>query len=289
MKTHTNTPDIIWKRRSTNLFIIVAFCLLSGRLFAQALTIVSPSSNSTYQLPDPGTLLSPEATRGAGATAELAGRGLTADAANEKTVLANAENDLSKTQTMKSDYLAGLDNYNKNGLNPYVQDLNSYTPNMTRYNEILERHNAAVAASNALPADQRNANTVANLNSEKTELDNWHAKLNTWKSNLDNTKAKLDADRSVLLIQKQQYETAYQNAMDRIRASQLKLKAILDQLILCANYAEKCNGLLISKFNYTSSSATGFFGTPVYKGSIADLNTNLERIKSLSGKVWDGN
>jgi len=290
MKKLINTPSFIYVRRITNLsLMIVALCLPCKLLFAQALTIVTPSSNTTYQSPDPDALVSPEAARGGVATAEMAAQTLTADAASEKAILANAESDMNKAQTMKSNYMAALDNYTKTGHDPYMQDLNSYTPNVNRYNELRQRNNADIAASNALQPTQRVQATVNSLNSQKAELDSWLVKLNTWKASLDATKAKLDADRDVLLQQKQQYETAYQSAMEKLKASQLKLKAILDQLILCANYADKCRGLLVSKFHYTATSTTGFFGTPVYQASIADLNTNLERIKHLSGKVWDGN
>ena len=263
-------------------------CLLSAQSFSQA---VITSANTTYKLPDVQTLQSPEAARAAVTTAELAGQALMTDAANEHTALNAAQNDLNKVQPMKTDYLAALNNYTKNGYDPYMADFNNYTPNLNRYNDVLSRHNTAVAANNALAPEQRSAANVASLNSEKTELDTWHGKLDTWKSSLDDAKAKLDAQRAVLLDQKRQYETAFQAAFDKVQASQLKLKGILDQLIICANYADKCRALLSSKFNYTytGAAATGFFGSPVYRGSLADLNTDLERLKNLSSKPWDGN
>lgn len=290
MKTQINHNGInIRICRLINLLstgIIVVFCLLATPSFSQDVAI---QTNATYKLPDPAGMQTLAQVKGAIVTAELAGQALNADAEKEKAELQSAENDYGKAQAMKSDYLTGLDSYTKNGYNPYMADLNSYTPNVTNYAEILTRHNNAVAASNVLAPEQRNAATVASLNSEKTELDTWKVKLDTWKNNLDDARSKLDAQRTALLLQKQQYETAYQNAMDRLNASQAKLKAILDQLILCANYADKCRSILISKFNYTGTSTTGYFGTPVYKGSIADLNTNLEKLKQLSGKPWDGN
>jgi hypothetical protein len=280
---HFRLPNLI------SAGILILFGLFPVKSFSQVIKVVSPSTNVSYILPDPDSLLNSAAVLGAVTTAEMAGKALDADAANEKTVLITAENDYSTAQTMKSNYLAALDDYTKKGYNPYMTDYNSYTPNMQNYNETLSRHNTAVAANNALAPEQRNAANVASLNSEKTELDNWKVKLDTWKSNLDIAKAKLDAQRAILLDQKQQYDTANQSAADKLRASRLKLKGILDQLILCESYAQKCNKLLVAKFNYSGTSATGYFGTPVYKESIDDLNTNLEKLKSLSGMVWDGN
>jgi len=269
--------------------MVIVFFLLSLQSFSQSLDIISPTTNISYRLPNTDSLQNLEAVQGAVVTAELAAKALSTDAAGEKARLTDAENDFSQTQTKRNDYQAALDNYTKNGYDPYTADLNNYTQNVAQYDAALQTHNTATDASNALLPEQRNANTVANLNSEKAQLDSWKAKLETWKSSLDDAKAKLDAQREGLQQQKAQYVTFYQSAVERLKISRLKLKDILDELVLCSYYAEKCRARGMSKFNYTGSSATGYFGMPVYQGSIADLNTDLERLKHLSGMVWDSN
>jgi hypothetical protein len=269
--------------------MIVIFCLLASLSFSQAFVITSPSANTTYKLPDPAGVQTLTELQGAITTTELAGKALNTDAANERAALTSAEHDFYKSKTMRTDYLAGLDNYTKNGYDPYMVDYNTYTPDVTKYGEVLARHNTATDASNALAPKNRNTATVASLNSEKAELDSWHARLETFKASLDAAKAKLDAQRETLLQQKKEYETAYQTSTNKLKVSRIKLKDILDQLILCSYYADKCKTLLVSKFNYTGTSDAGYFGSSVYKGALTDLNTDLEKLKDLSGMEWDGN
>jgi DNA repair exonuclease SbcCD ATPase subunit len=269
MKTHNQNHFAVTCSsrliRLSSIGLTIICCLAFKISLSQTLDV--STSGTTYKSPDPESIPTPEALKGAIVTAELAGQSLNADAEAQKAQSKNAESELDKVRTMRTDYIAGLNSYTKNGYDPYMADLNSYTPNVARYGEILARHNAATAASNALAPENRSAATVASLNSEKAELDSWKAKLDTWKSNLDAAKDKLDIERNKLLDQKHQFEAAYASAMISLRASQLKLKG---------------------KFNYTGTSMAGYFGSPVYKGSIEDLNTNLERLKHLSDAPWDG-
>jgi hypothetical protein len=266
--------------------LIVLLCLLSVQSFAQDVTIISLFTETHYKLRDPDSLKSVDAINSALASAESASRVLKEDAANERRTVVNTQNDFAKSVTMKNDYVAAVAAYTKNGHDPYEAQLSSYNTDLNNYSQAVSRHNSAVAASDALPATQRSATTVASLNSEKTDLDNWKARLNTQKSDLDNSKANLDGQREVLLKQKSDCEAAYLAASDQLKISKLRLKDILDQLQLCSYYADKCNKLLINKFKYAGPSVTNYFSLPAYGQTIAEINSQIDQFKTPAATVW---
>lgn len=267
--------------------LIVAFCSLSACLFAQSAEISSIVNKQTYKLTDPNALLTATELQTAIITAETAGKALTQDAAAEKDALLAIESDLTRAQTMRSDYLTALDSYTKNGYDPYMVDFNSYIPNLNNYNESLRRHNTATDANNALAPEQRNAANVASLNSEKTELDSWRVKLENWKNSLDAARTKLDDQRAALLKQKQDFETARQLATGSLKAAKFKLKTLVAELLLCSYYSDKCRYILLTKFSFNGPTGTGYFGTTGYKSTLAGLNAEIENLKTLPGMVWD--
>lgn len=276
----------------TNLLLtgmIVVFCLLNTRSFSQEVAVIRPSTNTTYKLSDPTGMETLSAIKGAITSAESTAEVLNADAEKEKAQMQSAEIEYKRAESIRENYLTGIENYSKNGYGPYMSDYNSYTADAARYDEVLGRHNSAVAASNSLAPEQRSAATVTILNSEKRNLDTWKVKLDTWKTSLDDAKAKLDAQRAALLLQKDQYEAAYNTALENLKGSQTKLKGLLDQLALCESYADKCKSILASKFNLTDTSTTGYFGSGAYKGAVTELNIALEKSKTLSLKPAEGN
>ena len=266
--------------------MIVLLCLLSVQSFAQDLTIVSLFTETHYKLKDPDSLKSTDAINSALSSAESASRVLKEDAANEKRTIANTQIDFTKSVTMKNDYVAAVDGYTKNGYASYMSQLNAYNADNNSYSQAVTTHNNAVAASDALAATQRSATTVANLNSEKTDLDNWKSRLNTQKSTLETAKANLDTQREALLKQKSDCETAYLSASDQLKISKLRLKDILDQLVLCQYYADKCNKLLANKFKYTGAPATSYFTAIAYRDIITDINTQIGQFKTTAATVW---
>jgi len=266
--------------------LIVLFCLFSLQSFAQDVTIISLFTETHYKLRDPDSLQSVDAINSALGSAESASRVLKEDAANEKRTVVNTQADFAKSVTQKNDYVAAVAAYTKNGHDPYEAQLSSYNADLNNYSQAVSRHNAAVAASDALPATQRNATTVASLNSEKTDLDNWKARLNTQKSDLDNSKANLDSQREVLLKQKSDCEAAYIVAADQLKISKLRFKDILDQLVLCEYYADKCNKLLANKFKYTGTPITIWFTSTSYHDIITDVNAQIDSFKTTAATVW---
>ena len=292
MKTQAHHKTVLCRLFHSNTLLsagmIVVFCMLSTLSFSQAVNIVSPATNQTYKLPDPAIMQTPAEVQRAIADAETAGKALNADAIKERAITLNETNDFNKAKTMNSNYLAAFDNFAKNDVAKYKIDLDNYTASGTKYNEMLAAYNKAALANNALPAKKRKAATVAALNKQKAQIDASGAKLTKWKIRLDAAKAKLDVENAALPKQKLRADAALQTATEKLKASKKKIKSILDQSILCASYADKCHALLVSKFNNTAASDLGYFGTPGYKTSIADLNTDLEKLKNLPGMVWDG-
>jgi|GEM_PF-2261119 len=272
--------------KSFKTMLIVLFCLPSVQSFAQDITIISLFTETHYKLRDPDSLKSVDAINSALASAESASRVLKEDAANEKRIVLNTQSDFTKAVTMKNDYVATVAAYTRNGHDPYEAQLSSYTADLNNYSQAVSRHNTAVAASDALPATQRSATTVASLNSEKADLDNWNTRLNTQKSNLDASKANLDGQREVLLKQKSDCEAAYLAASDQLKISKLRLKDVLDQLQLCGYYADKCNKLLTNKFKYTGAPVTAYFAAPAYQETLADINAQIDKFTTTAATVW---
>jgi len=253
------------------LCIIVALSTIATASFSQAVNIVSPVSNANYKLADPTVMQTASELQAAITNAETAGKALNAEA---KAIISANQNEMTKAQAMKNDYLAALNNFSKNDVTPYNTDMNNYTASGTKFTELLKKHNAATLANNALPAKDRKAATVAALNKEKLQIDAWAAKLAKWKTSLDAAKAKLDVKNTALQNQDKKQQAANQVAADKKKASKVKLNGLLDQLTLCANYAAQCRELLTSKFKATPD--PGYFGSPVYKSAIAELYNSMK-------------
>jgi len=248
------------------------------------------SQGTTFKLPDISTLQSPEALKGGAATAQLAAQSLTAEAAGLNAQAKAAEADLAVLSTKLKSYSEKLDNYNKTGLDPYKEDLDRYTVNLNKYSSLISTHNADVAANNALPADKRDAANVARLNSRKADLDDWKGKLDTWKGSLDSKKAGLDQLLQALNADRQELLPQYAAIKAKTNTIQLKQKLAYQQLLSCKSYADKCIATLKTNYpTYTGTASTGLFGTSVWTGTVADLQTEMEKLKALSGKVFDGN
>jgi hypothetical protein len=260
--------------------ITVAFCLLAAMSFAQPVTIVSPVTNQTYKLADPAAMQNAAELQSAIANAESAAKALITDAANEKAAAVTDENGLDKTTSLKNDYITAVNAFNKNDVTPYKADLDNYTATGTKFNDLLAKHNKAVLANNALAAKDRKMATVTALNKEKAQIDAQAALLGKWKDKLDAAKAKLDVKNAALQKQQQKYEALDQASSAKLKASKIKLKSLSDQLAVCANYADKCQALLVSKFKAESASNAGYFTSPAYKSAVADLNAYLDKIKN---------
>ncbi len=257
--------------------IITLLCFISAPVFSQALTVTTASQ--IYKLPDQATLQTAPGLQSAIATAEAAGKALTADAAAEKTNAAAQENALTKSKTMEADYFTAVTAFSKNDVEPYNADLKNYTDAGTKFTLALSSYNKAVMANNALPAKNRKAATVAALNKQKAHIDSSVTMLSIWKGKLDKAKAKLDVKNNALKQQKNKYERIIQTATTKLKASGEKLKNITGQLSVCESYAAKCHGLLMSKFNGTPD--TGYFGTNEYKNAFADLTAYIAKLNAV--------
>lgn len=268
----------------------LAFVFLIAFHFTLMAQTEITSQGTTYKLPDIGELKSPEALRSAAATAQLAAGALTTEAAGLNASAKAAEADLTVLGDKVADYRSKLDSYNKNTLGPYTEDLNQYKANLDKYTSLVNAYNSEVAASDALPATQRDPAKIASLNGRKAGFDDWLGKLNTWKGTLDVKKAQADLElqnlnniREVLLPQ-------YNDGKQRLSDLRARFKLAYDQLLACKAYADKCKATLKANYpTYTGIATTGPFGTKVWSGTMSDLQTSMERLKALSGKVFDGN
>jgi len=264
-----------------SIAITLVFCLPSARLFSQPVSIVSPVGNHAFTLPDPAVAQTAVELQNAVTAAEITAKALSADAVSEKATAVSQENELAKTAAAKNDYIAALNSFNKADVTPYKQDLDKYTASGTSFNNLLAKYNKAVLANNALPAKNRKAATVAALNEQKVQIDAWGAQLSKWKARLDAAKAKLDVKNAALQKQQQKYESTEQTSTAKLRACRINLKSILDELQLCAGYADKCRALQLNRFKDRAAPDTGYFTTPAYKSTVADLNAYLEKTKNL--------
>jgi hypothetical protein len=263
--------------------------LLACHLTLMAQTEIT-SQGTTYKLPDIGELKSPEALKSAAATAQMAAGALTAESAGLSASAKAAETEINNLGDKVKDYRGKLDSYNKNTLGPYTEDLNRYKLNLDKYSGLVNTYNSEVAASDALPANQRDPNKIANLNGRKVGLDDWKGKLDTWKGTLDVKKAAADQELQMLNDIRQGLLPQYTAGKQKLSDLQARLKLAYQQLLDCKAYADKCKATLKAQYpTYTGIATTGALGTKVWSGTIADLQTSMERLKALSGKVFDGN
>lgn len=269
----------------TLVFIFLLACGLNAMAQLEINT-----QGTTYKLPDISQLQSPEALRSAAATAQMAAGALSNEAASLTAAAKATETNLAALGDKVKDYTTKLDDYNKNALGPYNQDLDQYKTNLSKYSSLVSTHNSEVAASDALAPDKRDAANVARLNSRKAELDDWKSKLDTWKGSLDSKKALVDQQWTALNTQREALLPEYTNEKQKLADLQAKLGLAYQQLLSCKAYADKCNATLKAQYpTYTGMATTGIFGTSVWTGTVSDLETEMERLKSLSGKVFNGN
>ena len=268
-------------------FFLTAAAVVFGILplcgFSQVISIVTPESHQTYQLPDPPTIQTAENAQTAITAAENAAKALFADAAIEKTSVAAEQAAYNKAEAEKNEYLAGITNFSKQAVEPYKSDLNNYTALGTKYTTLLDKHNKAVNANNALPAKNRKAATVAALNKEKLQVDSMSSQLTKWKTKLDAAKAKLDVRNAALQKQQKKYEADEQASSTKLRVSKNKLSGVLSQLTICANYAAKCKGLSAAKATGTAgiSATPGYFDSAEYKAAVTDLGITLQKLTAF--------
>jgi hypothetical protein len=249
---------------------------------------VISAGGTTYKLPDPNTLQSPEAVHSGLATAEMAAKALTADAAVQTDAANSAAADDKKNQQLLADYNASRENYDTKEAQPFIDEAMQYRSNLNRYDSVLANYQAQAAANNSLQPAQRNAANVDRLNHWKEDLDTWKGKLDTWLTTLTTREAAILKDSAALMQQRQRYIDANEQAGYRLNLSQRKLKYILDQLLLCKAYADKCREILKKRYNVTpGKSAPGYFGTTVYQGTLDDLKTELEKLKANSDIPFD--
>jgi hypothetical protein len=256
---------------------VIIFCAIPLLSLSQAVTITSPVTNIAYKLADPATMQSAADVQAAITNAEKAGKDLSADVSAEKMITERERRNAAVNDKTRSDYDAALNHFAQYDVAVYNKDMANYTTSGTQYTDLLTKYNKAALANNALPAKDRKAATVVALNKQKIQIDAWAAKLGKWKTTLDAGKLKLDGKNADLQKRKQKYEAADQTTTGKLNASRAKLKGLLDQLTLCANYAGKCRGLLGSKFNVPNSPDTGYFSSAAYKDTIAGIMSALKR------------
>lgn len=249
--------------------------LASQVVFSQQRDIITPVSNQVFKLSDTSSFKSAADLQAAIATAESAGKALAADADAVKKNIAPAQSDLSKAETSKASYTTAVNAFNKADVEPYKKDLDNYNVAGKKYTDQLAKYNKAAQANNALPANQRKAATVAQLNKQRLQVDSMGKQLANWKTRLDAAKAKLDVKNAVLNKQMQEYRAAEQGPIGRLKAAKVKLKAISDQLTTCAQYAQKCHALLNSKFGAPAAAYTGYFVSPEYQRALSGINLQL--------------
>ena len=277
------------------LSFLLAITLAATALPAQSQPAPAPpppqvisAGGTTYKLPDPNTLQSPEAVHSGLATAEMAAKALTADAAVQTDAANSAAADDKKNQQLLADYNASRENYDTKEAQPFIDEAMQYRSNLNRYDSVLANYQAQAAANNSLQPAQRNAANVDRLNHWKEDLDTWKGKLDTWLTTLTTREAAILKDSAALMQQRQRYIDANEQAGYRLNLSQRKLKYILDQLLLCKAYAGKCREILKKRYNVTpGKSAPGYFGTTVYQGTLDDLKTELEKLKANSDIPFD--
>jgi len=262
-------------------FILIVFSgLFYTSLRAQPVTVPDPVSNKVYTLPDPGAAQTAAELQSAITTAETAARALYAGSESQKTNMTTAESDQAKAFAIKNANITATNNFNKNDVIPYKQDMDNYNAAGAKYSDLLSHYNKAVLANNALAAKDRKATTVAALNNQKIEIDLQSAQLSKWKDKLDAAKAKLDVKNAALQKQQQKGDALEQSSTAKLKACKIKLKGVLDQIVVCAAYAEKCRALLTSKFKVDVAVNTGYFNSPEYKNALVDLNALMDKLKS---------
>ena len=232
-------------------------------------------------MPDPSTLQTAADAQAALTSVEAAGKALLADAVAEKPTVTAEQSKYSQAEAAKNDYMAAINSFSKNDVDPYKLDLNNYNTAGTKFMQLLTKHNNAVKANNALPAKNRKPATVTALTKEKMQVDSMAAQLSKWKTKLDAAKTKLDVKNAALQKQQQKYSTAEEAAVTKLKACRTLLTGILNQLTSSAGYAGKCRGLLTTKFNAGSAPAAGFFETAEYKGAVTDISTQLAQLRSF--------
>jgi hypothetical protein len=257
-------------------------CLLSSPGFSQVISIVTPVSHQTYQLPDPAKVQTAADAPTAITSAETAAKALLADGATEKTAATTEQNDLNKAETEKSEYVTAATNFSKLDVEPYKSDMNNYNALGAKYTAALAKYNKAATANNALPSKNRKPATVAVLTKQKLQIDSMSTQLGAWKTKLDGAKAKLDLKNTALQKQQKKYEADEQAATAKLKASKSKIYGILNQLTICASYAARCNGLLNPKTGPAPvSTANGYFDTAEYKSAVSGLSAALQRLAAF--------
>jgi hypothetical protein len=275
MKKHLSKISVI------QATLIVIFCLFVASGFSQGLTVVTPVSNQTFKMPDPSTLQTAADAQAALTSAETAGKALLADAVAEKPTVTAEQNNYSQAEAGKNNYMASINSFSKNDVDPYKLDLNNYNTAGAKFMQLLTKHNNAVKANNALPAKDRKPATVTALTKEKMQVDSMATQLGKWKTRLDVAKTKLDVKNAALQKQQQKYTSSEEASVPKLKTCKTLLTSILNQLTSCAGYAGKCKGLLTTKFNAGSATAAGFFETAEYKGAVADISAELAGLRSF--------
>jgi hypothetical protein len=275
MKTRTLYQNVFF-----SFITMVVLCLMANAAFCQPVTIVSPVTNQTYKLPDPGVLQTAADMQAAIALAESTGKTLNAEATTEKGKATAALNENAKGYTAQNDYATAINKFNTDDVSPYKADLDKYTALGTKFNVSLTAYNKAATANNALPAKNRSAATVAALTKQKVQIDTMGAQLTRWKTKLDAVKAKLDIKNAALQKQQKTYQTAQETSAVKLKAIKPVLNNFLTQLTQCANYEAKCHGLLVSKFNKGAKADSSYFSTPAYRSSATDLYSYLVKLKN---------
>jgi hypothetical protein len=255
------------------------FCLVTSASFCQPETVTSPVTNQTYKLPDPAGMQTAADLQAAITQAETTGKTLNAEATTQKNKAEAALNSNTKAYSAQNDYTTAINNFNKNDVIPYKADLDKYNAAGAKFGVSLAAYNKAATANNALTAKDRKPAVVAGLTKQKVQIDTMGAQLTRWKTKLDAAKAKLDVKNAALQKQQKSYETGQQTSAADLKKIKPILNSLLTQLTVCANYAAKCHGLLVSKFN-ADKTDTGYFSTPTYRASASELYSYLVKLKS---------
>lgn len=222
-------------------------------VFAQ---VVTPSK-STLTLPPLEGLTNENSLRQAGRIAEIAVGEFAADVAalvKEETAL--IEKTVAYEKTKKSEQEA------------FDIIKEKYDNRHAKYESINAPLTARILKFNALPPDQRDAETRSQLEAERIAIEPERLSLEVEKTAGDKSKAEGEARLKVIRDPLQVKITAWNSVkLPRMGLAYRQLK-------LCADYAAKINKKLEVDFNIKE------VRSPV-------LNGAMEQLKALSGRGWD--
>lgn len=271
MKTHKLSTST---KESFRIILIVSIIMISGlQVLPQKLKITS-LSGTTFDLPDPNDLKGPAQAGSAGRTTEIAIKELTEDSQNLEKKRNRKLLGLEEIERRWTRYHSDVQKQiTKKNTNETEQEKNDDFD--AEIDEERTRYNKAVDEFNRRPAEQQDKATAAWLDRWRERGMAMEVQWAEKESELEKERTEIDSIEGKLLST--YYSTVAEEEVLNYELNEINIQLgeAYNQLLQLKGYADKIN-VILRKYEYS----------PLH---IYIIETELEKIKNLSGVIFDGN